>query len=156
MAKKSKYSDSGVDVFFVSNNENTLPTRDVIIGKIEDCIPSKYKIICHEAVYNRFFLEEVTIHYHVEQVDSNRYKINIRYVLDDGVLGYFLMVVGLVVGCAVGYGLFKEIGAFIGAIAGVFLFAPNALRKDAEDVCDRIVTEIKEYERAHLLSVSTR
>lgn len=154
---KSKYFDPGIEIFFVSNNEKTLPLRETIIEKIENCIPSKYKIVYNnEATYNRAFLEEATIYYHVEKVDPNRYKIYLKYSSSTGILGYVYMFTGLALGGYIGYVLFMVIGAFIGGGVGTLLFTPNAVPKDAEKVCDKIATEIKEYERAHLLSVSTR
>lgn len=154
---RSKYLDPGVEIYFVSNNEKTLPQRETIIEKIENCIPSKYKIVYNnEATCNRAFLEEATIYYHVEKVDPNRYKIHLRYDVSAGILGYLFMFLGLVLGGYIGFVLFMAIGAFVGGIVGTLLFSPNALPKDAEKVCDKIAIEIKEYERAHLLSVTTR
>ncbi|MCR4809829.1 MAG: hypothetical protein K5896_08205 [Prevotella sp.] len=156
---KSKYFEAkeAEEVYFVSNNERTLPSKDKILEEIEKCIPSEYDIISHRAIYNRLLMEKYTIHYNVDQVDSNRYRITVYYDMSLGILAIALWIVGLVVGGSVGYHFFKEIGAIVGAIAGVILVeAAIAKYKEVEQVCDRIVRGIKEYERAHLMSVSTR
>ena len=159
MAKRSKYSDSGEVIYFVSNNERTLPSRDTILEKIEDCIPTNYRIINHRAVYNRYFIDETTIYYEVYQVDPNRYSINIKYRVEYKFLSTVLFTVGLVIGAYFGDSLFTGgWSALIGAIVGVILVAFIVTRGEevVPEICERIATEIKEYERAHLLSISTR
>jgi hypothetical protein len=159
MAKRSKYSDSGEVIYFVSNNERTLPSRDTILEKIEDCIPSNYRIINHRAVYNRFFIDETTIYYDLYQVDPNRYSINIKYRVEYKFLSTILLIAGVAIGSYFGESLFKGgWSALIGAVVGVFLVSFIVTRGEEEvpEICERITTEIKEYERAHLLSISTR
>ena len=159
MAKKSKYSGSGEVIYFVSNNERTLPSYDTILKKIEDCFPSNYRIINHRAVYNRFFIEEITIYYDVNLVDPNRYSINIKYSVEQKFLSNVLLFLGVAIGAYIGLSLFGESwGPLVCAILGVLLVASNLTRgeKEAPEVCERVATGIKEYERAHLLSISTR
>lgn len=159
MAKRSKYSDSGEVIYFVSNNERTLPSRDTILEKIEDCIPSNYRIINHRAVYNRFYIDETTIYYDVYQVDPNRYSINIKYRVEYKFLSTVLLVAGVAIGAYIGKSILDGgWSALIGAMVGVTLVSFKITRgeKVVPEICERISTEIKEYERAHLLSISTR
>lgn len=159
MAKRSKYSDSGEVIYFVSNNERTLPSRDTILEKIEDCIPSNYRIINHRAVYNRFYIDETTIYYDVYQVDPNRYSINIKYRVEYKFLSTVLLVAGVAIGAYIGKSILDGgWSALIGAMVGVTLVSFKITRREkvVPEICERISTEIKEYERAHLLSISTR
>ena len=155
---KSKYCEikEAEEIYFVSNNERTLPSKETIMEEIEKCIPSNYDIVGHQAVYNRNFIEKYTIHYLVEKMDINRYRIKVYYNYDIGILGYVLIFAGLFIGGSIGKAYFHDIGTFIGAVLGVFIAAALiSNHKEVEQVCDRIVYGIKEYERAHLLNVST-
>ena len=155
----SKYSDRKVaeEIYFVSNNERTLPSKETIQEEIEKCIPSNYDIIGHRAIYNRLLIEKYTINYIVEKMDINRYRITIYYDYSLGILGIAIAILGALVVGSIGYKFFKEIGAFIGGFVGLWLAGNGMTRqKEVEQVCDRIVYGIKEYERAHLLNVSTR
>ena len=155
----SKYSDrtEAEEIYFVSNNERTLPSKETIQEEIEKCIPSNYDIIGHRAIYNRLLIEKYTINYIVEKMDINRYRITIYYDYSLGILGIAIAILGALIVGSIGYKFFKEIGAFIGGLVG-FWIAGNGItrQKEVEQVCDRIVYGIKEYERAHLLNVSTR
>ena len=155
----SKYSDrtEAEEIYFVSNNERTLPSKEIIQEEIEKCIPSNYDIIGHRAIYNRLLIEKYTINYIVEKMDINRYRITIYYDYSLGILGIAIAILGALIVGSIGYKFFKEIGAFIGGLVG-FWIAGNGItrQKEVEQVCDRIVYGIKEYERAHLLNVSTR
>ena len=151
---KNRYLDIPEEIYFVSHNEHTLPAKETLLEKIEECIPCKYDIINHEAIYNRILMEKITIRYFINKIDPNRYKITISYGLEVGIFAYMLMIIGLVVGGSIGYSIFKEIGAVIGAMVGVIITASVSSQKDAEQVCDKIAVGIKEYERAHLLYTS--
>lgn len=154
-----KYSDikEAAEVYFVSNNERTLPSKETIQEEIEKCIPSNYDIVGHRAIYNRLLIEKYTINYIVETVDVNRYRITIFYNYSLGILGFAIAILGAIIGGSIGYKFFKEIGAFVGGLVGIFIAGNGMTRqKEVEQVCDRIVYGIKEYERAHLLNVSTR
>ena len=160
MAKKSKYSDSGEVIYFVSNNERTLPSHETIQKEIEEYIPSNYRIVYHHAECERL-LEEVQIYYNIEHDGYNRYKIYLRYNVKPGPLGWIIMIAGLIIGVFIGYSFLAEIGVFLGGIVGgIFvgtLFEKSSKgQKEAPEICERIATGIKEYERAHLLSISTR
>ena len=161
MAKKHKYFEwkNAVDVFFLSRDENTLPSKETILEEIEKCIPHHYDIISHQASRNRSFIDKVKIYYDVNQIDSNRYKITVHYDISTMFLGYVVGLACIIIGGGVGYAIgqhfYKEtggtIGAFLGIILGTFISPEN--HSEPEEVCDKIVNGIKEYERAHLMGL---
>ena len=160
MAKR-RFLDTKEEFYFVSRNEQTLPTREIILEKIEECIPYKYDIVNHQAVYDRLLMEKTTIHYLVDQVDPNRYKITLYYNVEMEILSYVIRIVGLIFGAYVGITLSERIsegsgavGCIIGAILGGIITNSNVSQKEGEQICDKIVLGIKEYERAHLLYTS--
>lgn len=158
MSKSKYYEAKNAEVvYFVSNSEKTLPSREKILEEIERCIPSEYDIVNHRATYNRSFKYIEEINYHVEKIDGNRYSISVYYNIKPQILGYVLGFGGLIIGGAVGYSYLAEIGAFFGAIAGVIiisLFTGDTTKP--MQVCDRIVNTIREYERAHLVNVNNK
>lgn len=161
MAKRRYYEwKNAEEVFFLSRDENTLPSVETLLEEIEKCIPQNYDIIRHEASRNRSFVDNVKIHYDVNKVDPNRYKIRVCYTISPKLLGYAIvlgcLLIGGLLGYAIGEHFYKEKGGALGAILG-FILASYLIpenHSEPEQVCDKIINGIKEYERAHLMGIT--
>lgn len=157
---KNKFQDSTEFFYFVSSNEKTLPPKETIFKKIEECIPSNYKVFKNRfsegknASHYRFFLESIEIDYNVEQIDPNRYKISLKYKTSIEPLGALLFLVGIGTGGAIGK-VGGPIGMVVGLVIGGILFYPAFLNREGQKICGDIEKGIKEFERAHLYSSNT-
>ncbi|MBR5640038.1 MAG: DUF456 domain-containing protein [Muribaculaceae bacterium] len=154
MATKEKFYErkNAEDIFFLSRNESTLPSKDTVIDVITNCVPQKYNTFYNDAYYNRY-ISKTILHYDVNQVYPNGYKISIYYNQDTtflgSILGFLLICLGIYLGASIN----PIWGTIIGLFVSFFIIGVIVEHGSGEDDCERIVNGIREYERAHMMNL---
>ena len=154
MNKKYYTADNQEILFFASANEDTLPSREAVLEEIEKCVPMEFSIVNHIAYYTKPLWVKYTIRYDVDKVGSNRYRITLWYDENMGIVQYLARMAALILGGMACSGL-GGAGVLIGCVAGALLsgFLIDRSKKDVGRVCDMMAVGLREYERAHLLSL---
>lgn len=154
MRKKYYSADNREVVYFASANENTIPSQDIVLEEIEKCIPMEYSIMDHIAYHTKPLWGGYVIRYVIDRMDVNRYRVAIWYDEEMGLLQYLASLAVFIIGGMFCYDNFGG-GAFVGAFGSILLFRVLLGRgkKAVANVCDAMVNGLKEYERAHLLSL---
>ena len=154
MATKDKYYErnNAEDIFFLSRNESTLPSKSTIVEAIKNCVPNNYSSDTNYATCNHY-ISKTKIHYDVNQVYPNGYKTSLYYEHEATFLGYIVIFICIIFGVYIGDAIGQMIGSFIGLFVGVLLGVNITESNTGEQDCERIANGIREYERAHIMNI---